>query len=251
MKKNAGSVILFVLMPAVCVELEQCHEKEVTMEKEKKKWFARPPKFRNRIIMMIIGVFLQGLGLSLLRQLNFGTDPCSLLTQGVEAHVPLSFGTCQLLCHLVTFVFVLRFDISYIGFGTIGNMVFLGYISDFFSWIWKMALPEGFFSRTAVMWGLLVPTLAVFIVGAATYMCAGLGSSPYDALPFIISNHFKKAPFKAIRMGWDIAFMIGGILLGAKAGIVTLGVAFFLGPVISLLQKKLQYFLRTDAPEAA
>lgn len=219
------------------------------MEQEKKKWFARPPKFKTRLIMMIIGVTLQGFGLSLLRQLNLGTDPCSLLTQGVESHVPLSFGTCQLLCHLVTFVFVLRFDISYIGFGTIGNMVCLGYISDFFSWIWHTVLPDGFFSQTAVRWGLLLPTLVVFIIGAATYMCAGLGSSPYDALPFIISNRFKKLPFKAIRMSWDIAFTIGGILLGARAGIVTFAVAFFLGPVISFLQKKLQYFLRADTSE--
>ncbi len=218
---------------------------------EKKKWFARPPKFKTRMIMMIIGVTLQGFGLSLLRQLDWGTDPCSLLTQGVESHVPLSFGTCQLLCHLVTFAFVLRFDISYIGFGTVGNMVCLGYISDFFSWIWRLALPEDFFSRTAVRWGLLLPTLAVFIVGAATYMCAGLGSSPYDALPFILSNHFKKVPFKAIRMAWDVAFMLGGILLGAKAGIVTVAVAFFLGPVISLLQRVLEVFLRADTPKVA
>lgn len=221
------------------------------MEQEEKKWFARPPKFKTRMIMMIVGVTLQGLGLSVLRKLNMGTDPCSLLTQGVESHVPLSFGTCQLLCHLVTFVFVLRYDISYIGFGTIGNMVCLGYISDFFTWIWSLVLPEGFFSQTAVMWGLLLPTLAVFIVGAATYMCAGLGSSPYDALPFIISNRFKKIPFKPIRMGWDIAFTIGGMLLGARAGIVTFGVAFFLGPVISFLQKKMQILLRTESSEAA
>lgn len=66
--------------------------------------------------MMVIGVILQGFWLSLLRQINMGTDPCSLLTQGVEAHVPLSFGT-------------------------VGNMVCLGYISDFFSWIWRLALP--------------------------------------------------------------------------------------------------------------
>lgn len=207
------------------------------------KWFARPGRFKTRMVMMIIGVLLQGFGLSLLRQINLGTDPCSLFTQGVESHVPLSFGTCQLLCHLVTFAFVLRFDVSYIGFGTVGNMVFLGYISDFFAWVWQSVLPQGFFESRAVDWAFLVPALAVFILGASTYMSAGLGSSPYDALPFIISHRVKRVPFKAIRMAWDIAFMLGGILLGARAGIVTVAVAFFLGPVISFLQKKLQVFL--------
>lgn len=107
--------------------------------------FARPPKFRNRMIMMIIGVLLQGLGLSLLINLNLGTDPCSCLTQGVINYVPISFGTAQLLCHLVTFLFVIRFDMSLIGFGTIGNMVFLGYISDFWRFVWSRVTPEGFF----------------------------------------------------------------------------------------------------------
>ena len=48
----------------------------------KKKCFERPPKFRNRMIMMLIGVVLQALGLSLLINIELGTDPCSCLTQG-------------------------------------------------------------------------------------------------------------------------------------------------------------------------
>lgn len=213
--------------------------------------FARPPKFWTRLAMMITGVTVQGFGLSLLIRLALGTDPCSCLTQGVINYVPISFGTAQLLCHLVTFVFVLRFDMSYIGFGTIGNMVFLGYISDFFGWIWDSVLPQGFFASQPVRWGLLVPVLMVFILGASTYMTAGLGSSPYDAMPFIISHKCKKIPFKAIRMIWDISFMAAGFALGGDVGIVTLGVAFFLGPVISFMQKKLAVLLKYEAQAAA
>ncbi len=211
----------------------------------KKKCFARPPKFRNRMIMMIIGVLLQGLGLSLLININLGTDPCSSLTQGVEKLLPfLSFGTCQLLCHLVTFIFVLRYDMSQIGFGTIGNMVCLGYISDFFRWVWSMLLPENFFEPRTTAYILLLPVLVIFCVGAATYMSAGLGSSPYDALPFIISERCNKLSFKAIRMLWDIAFMVGGFLLGGDVGIVTIAVAFFLGPVIAWIQRKVEVFIK-------
>ena len=141
--------------------------------------FARPPKFRNRMIMMLCGVTAQGMGLSLLRSINLGTDPCSCLTQGVTNFLPLSFGTCQLLCHLVTFLFVIRYDLGMIGFGTIGNMCFLGYISDFFRWGWALLLPAGFFEGVANRYILLIPSLAVFLLGAAAYMCAGLGSSPY------------------------------------------------------------------------
>lgn len=208
-----------------------------------KKCFVRPPKFKNRMIMMLCGIMAQGLGLSLLRAVNLGTDPCSCLTQGVTNFVPLSFGTCQLLCHLVTFVFVLRYDLSMIGFGTIGNMCFLGYISDFFQWIWSLLLPAGFFEVVLNRYILLLPSLAVFLLGAAAYMCAGLGSSPYDALPFIISGHVRRFPFKIVRMLWDISFMAAGFVLGGDVGIVTILVAFFLGPIITGVQKKLEVLI--------
>lgn len=208
-----------------------------------RKCFVRPPKFKNRMIMMLCGIMAQGFGLSLLRAINLGTDPCSCLTQGVTNFVPLSFGTCQLLCHLVTFVFVIRYDLSMIGFGTIGNMCFLGYISDFFQWIWYLLLPAGFFEAAVNRYILLIPSLAVFLLGAAAYMCAGLGSSPYDALPFIISGHVRRFPFKIVRMLWDISFMVAGFVLGGDVGIVTILVAFFLGPIITGVQKKLEVLI--------
>ena len=87
-----------------------------------RKCFVRPPHFKKRMIMMMFGVLILGIGLSLLRMINLGTDPCSCFTQGITNYVPLSFGTCQLLCHVVTFLIVIKYDLSMISFGTIGNM---------------------------------------------------------------------------------------------------------------------------------
>lgn len=88
---------------------------------------------------------------------------------------------------------------------------------------------------------LLLPFgLVVFLFGAAAYMCSGLGSSPYDALPFIISNRVKRLSFKIVRMLWDIAFMLAGFILGGTVGIVTVAVAFFCGPIVEWVQCKLQ-----------
>lgn len=194
-------------------------------------------------MVMILGVITQGLGLSLLLQIDLGTDPCSCLTLGVIRFLPVSFGTAQLLCHLITFTFVMLFDRSKIGFGTIGNMVFLGYISDFFTWIWNKVIPEGFFSQGYRNWICLLPALLIFVCGAAAYMTADLGMSPYDGLPFIISAHLPKVPFKLVRIIWDSSFMLAGFLLGGAVGIVTILVAFFLGPVIAWFQKKLAVFI--------
>ena len=213
------------------------------MQSSKQRPFARQQPFLKRLILMILGVTVQGFGLSILRSINLGVDPCSCLTQGVANHIPMSFGTCQLLCHLVTFIFVIRYDMSYIGFGTVGNMCFLGYISDFFTWIWKLVLPTGFFATVSVRYCMLLPGLAGLLFGAAAYMCSGLGSSPYDAMPFIISNKTKKLSFRMVRMLWDIAFMAAGFALGGSVGIVTVAVAFFCGPIVAWMQKKLTKWL--------
>lgn len=206
-------------------------------------WFARPPKFKKRMAFMMGGVVMMGLGLSVLRDINLGTDTCSCFAQGISNFMPFGFGTCLVLFHIVTLCFVLRYDISRIGFGTLGNMLFLGYISDFFKWLWSVLLPTGFFENTVVRYGLLIPALIIFMVGAAAYMCSGLGASPFDALPFIIADHVKKISFKVVRILWDIFFMITGTILGGNFGIVTILCAFFLGPVISWVQKKLEVLI--------
>lgn len=205
--------------------------------------FARPPKFKIRMIMMLVGVCLMGFSLSVIIRLNFGTDACSAFTQGVTAHVPLSFGTAQVLCHVVNFLIVILFDRSKIGFGTIGNMCLLGYIADFFGWIWDSTLPAGFFDNFTTRVLLLVPALAIFIFGVAVYMSAGLGTSPYDGVPYIIAAHTKRVPFKIIRMIWDICYMIAGFLLGGDVGAVTIVASFFLGPVISWMGNKVESWL--------
>lgn len=208
-----------------------------------RKLFTHKPKMQRRLLLMTTGVIAMGFGLSGLIRLNLGTDPCSCFSLGLAKNLPFSFGTCQLLFQLVAFIFVLRYDLGMIGYGTLGNMVFLGYITDFFSFLWDRLLPSGFFMIPSVRYGLLLPILILFIAGAAAYMAAGLGTSPYDALPFIIARSQNRLSFRFIRIAWDMLFLILGFLLGGTAGAVTILSAFFLGPVIAWFEKKLSVFL--------
>ena len=45
----------------------------------------------------------------------------------------ISFGTCQLSMNLLLAVVVLLVNRRMIGLGTLGNMVLVGYVSDFFT----------------------------------------------------------------------------------------------------------------------
>lgn len=195
--------------------------------------------FGKKMLCMLIGIFFMGFMLSILISINLGTDPCTCAYLGVASKIGLSYGNTTVLINVILFLVVIRYKPGLIGFGTAANMILVGYITDFFRWIWKMTLPADFFASNAVRYGLLIPVLLVFIVSAACYMASDLGVAPYDAIPYIVAERQSKLSFRAFRMIWDIAFTVIGFCLGSTVGIVTVLSAFMLGPIIAAVQKQL------------
>jgi len=200
-------------------------------------------KDKKRIVAVLMAVICMGLSLSFLIRVDFGTDPCSTLNLGVASKLGISFGTWQVIFNGILFLFVIRFDRSQIGWGTLANMILVGYSADFFTWLFDLILPADLFTHLTVRWIVLVPALTVFVFSAAVYMAVELGTAPYDAIVFVISSRIKKIPFRYIRMAWDLAAATIGFLLGSTVGIVTIAMAFALGSVISMVKKKINRFL--------
>ena len=206
--------------------------------------FARPPKFVTRMIMMILGVIVQGFGLSLLIQIDLGTDPWTSTFLGISKLIGLDFGTCHLLGAAFLFIFVFFADNGKIGFGTLGNMLLCGYVADFFKWIWELTGLSQFFANPIVAWCMVVPALFIFMTGCSAYLCADLGGAPYDVIPFILADRIKVIPFRFVRMAWDVLFVLLGFFLGGPIGVINILFAFCFGPLISWYQKKFAVFLR-------
>ena len=57
---------------------------------------------------------------------RLGHRPVDGFVIGLTKHFPISYGNCQLICAAVLFLVIIVFDMSKIGFGTIGNMVIVG-----------------------------------------------------------------------------------------------------------------------------
>ena len=202
-------------------------------------------KDKRRVIAVFIAVILMGLSLSFLIRLNFGTDPASTMNLGIANKLGIDFGTWLLLFNGLLLIVVLKFDRSHIGIGTLANMVLIGYSTDFFTWIFDMVIPEGLFVKENIIVRIvvLIPSLIIFIFAAATYMSVELGTSPYDAVAFIIAARFDKKHFRLIRICYDVAAAVIGKLLGSTIGVVTVVVALALGPVIAFVKEKLdKYF---------
>lgn len=204
-------------------------------------------KDKKRILAVLMAVLFMGLSLSFLIRLNFGTDPCSAMNLGISRKLGLSFGTWQVLFNAVLFLFVISFDRSQIGWGTLANMLLVGYFADFFKWLFDLILPEAGFTSLGVRIAVLIPSLIVFIISVSIYMAVDLGSAPYDATVFILASKFKKIPFRVIRMCWDISACIIGFLMGSTIGVVTVITAFLLGPVISWIKERINKLFYTAA----
>lgn len=200
-------------------------------------------KDKKRILYVLLAVIMMGFSLSFLIRINFGTDPCSAMNLGIARHLHLSFGNWQVLLNFILFIIVIVFDRSQIGWGTLANMILIGYTVDFFRWLFDLLLPDNAFSSLPVRILVLIPALFLFIVAAAVYMAVELGTAPYDAIVFIISNKFSKIPFRLIRIIWDMTACLIGFLLGSTIGVVTLMMAFLLGPVIAWVKEKINHFL--------
>lgn len=210
------------------------------------------PHIGKKLAFMLPAVFMMGFTLSILIAVGFGTDPASFMNLNIAAATGLSLGNTQVIVYTIMLVFTFIFGAQMIGFGTLANMLLIGYIADFFKWVWTNV---GFYSYLAdctltakiVIFAL---TIVVFVIVASIYIDAGLGTAPYDALPTIISNAIPKVPFFIIRILFDFS-AIGIGLLAAKIGgvgiqgsvIGSVSMSILLGPVISLVNKPLSKIL--------
>lgn len=193
-------------------------------------------KFRNvnkkKLAVVIIAVIIMGLCLAFLNKAALGTDPCGIFNLGLASKLGISLGTCQALTNTFMFIFVWLYAKDKIGWGTLANMFLVGYSFDFFSWVINACLPSAIFEIFVVRAIILVPALAVFVVAAAVYIGSDLGTSPYDALPYIIHSKLGKGSFRTVRILWDISMIVMGWILDSRAGIATIIMAFALGPTI-------------------
>lgn len=194
---------------------------------------------KKELFWLILSVITMGFCLSFLDRTALGTDPCTTFNLGISHLWGVSLGNWQALFNCVLFVLVWFFAKEQIGWGTIANMFLVGYSFDFFSWINSILFPIGFFQPMYIRILITIPALALFILAVAVYIGIQQGTSPYDAIPYIINKKCPKIPFKLVRMGWDISFCILGILLGSRVGIVTLIMAFTLGPAITYAEKNI------------
>ncbi len=145
-------------------------------------------------------------------------------------HSPLSFGVANVAVGLVVLALAWLLG-GRPGFGTVANAVLIGLFIDLLASIgWVDGLEE---SALALRIGLLALGVALFGVGTAFYIGAGLGAGPRDTLMLVGSRRTRQR-VGVVRAALELLVLGVGILLGGTFGVGTLVFALAIGPAVEL-----------------
>lgn len=193
-------------------------------------------EFIYRTIASIIGVTFISFGAALSESMNMGLDPFTAINRGASDLLGFSLGNYQLVVNLIILAIVFFMKKELLGWGTIYNMILVGYQVDFFkSLIENMISVDelGFVLRILITVGAIL----VFTFGVAMYMDSEMGVSPYDAIAPLITDRTGWS-YSPVRIGQDIIVVIVAFLLGGPVGISTFITGFFAGPLIEFFSNK-------------
>ena len=200
----------------------------------------------KRILMSALGVIICGISVGMFKHASLGVDPFQSLMSGLDAVIPIHFGTLYVVANLVLLSFALIFDRRKIGLATLINLFLLGYVAEFSQSCMRRLFPDPtLLGRCAI----LAIAIVIMCLASAFYFTADLGVSTYDAVALIWSEKQSRIPFSICRVITDIACVLGGVALCALAGFTlrqiagevgvgTIVTAFFMGPLIELFNRR-------------
>lgn len=194
----------------------------------------------KRIIMSVLGIVICGISVGMFKFAALGIDPFQSLMSGLDAVIPIRFGTLYVIVNAILLLFALIFDRRKIGIATFINLFLLGYIVEFSQGLCEKLMPD------APLWLrviILLIAVVILCLSSALYFTADLGVSTYDAVALVWSEKQSKIKFAFCRVICDFVCVVLGVALllisgmpitevFGTVGIGTIITAFFMGPLI-------------------
>jgi uncharacterized protein len=181
----------------------------------------------NRVLILIFGLAIFGLGDALLIQSDIGNAPWSVLAQGVSRHTPLSLGesTFVIGCCVLLLWWPLK---ERPGFGTLANIAVISLFIQVGVTIFPMVAHNWPLSIVMVLAG-----IALVGAGSTLYITTGLGPGPRDGLMTAIHKR-TGVRVARVRLGIEMCALISGALLGGRLGVGTAMFAILIGYSIAI-----------------
>jgi uncharacterized membrane protein YczE len=191
-----------------------------------------------KLLRLFIGYFLYGLGIVLTVNANQGLAPWSVFHQGLANQLHITMGVATQVVGLVILVLDFIFG-ERLGWGTVGNVVFIGTFIDLImlnNWI---PIPESIM----VSYGMMLVGLVVMALATYSYLSAQLGAGPRDGLMIAMTKRIN------LSVGWirnmiEAVVLVAGYFMGGSVGLGTLVMAILFGRFIQLVFKLFKFDVR-------
>ena len=167
-------------------------------------------QMQKRFLMCIIGVMISGISVGFFKRAAFGVDPFQTFMSGLDALIPIEFGTLYVIANVCLLLFSLFADRHYISLATMINLFLLGYVAQYSLEVLLLLFPSiSLIGQVAF----LVVGIILSCFAASLYFVADLGVSTYDAVALIITQTWKIGKFKYVRIITDLTCVIIGTTL--------------------------------------
>tara|TARA_B100001540_G_scaffold64300_1_gene57812 strand:- start:3 stop:689 length:687 start_codon:yes stop_codon:yes gene_type:complete len=178
------------------------------------------------LIMLVIGLFLFGLGEAIIIGSGSGVSPWTVLAQGISSKTNLSVGMATFLISI--FILIFWVPLKQIpGIGTILNAIIIASAID---------LTLGFIPKPELIYlKILQASFGILIVGIGSgiYLASNLGPGPRDGLMIGLQQKTNTS-IPLIRTIIEIAAVTVGWFLGGIVGIGTILFVFGIGPCVGV-----------------
>ena len=180
----------------------------------------------STLIMLVIGLFLFGLGEAIIIGSGSGVSPWTVLAQGISSKTNLSVGMATFLISI--FILIFWVPLKQIpGIGTILNAIIIASAID---------LTLGFIPKPELIYlKILQASFGILIVGIGSgiYLASNLGPGPRDGLMIGLQQKTNTS-IPLIRTIIEIAAVTVGWFLGGIVGIGTILFVFGIGPCVGV-----------------
>jgi uncharacterized membrane protein YczE len=179
-----------------------------------------------RALILFFGLFIFGIGDSLLIQSQIGNAPWSVLAQGLSQRLEITLGwSTFLISSLVLLLWIPLRERP--GLGTLSNIVVIAAAIQ----IGVTFFPQSNSFVIAIFYCLI--GISLVGIGSAFYITCGLGSGPRDGLMTAIHTR-SGIRIGRVRLGIEALVLVLGATLGGTVGVGTLLFALFIGQSIAI-----------------
>ena len=188
--------------------------------------------FKDRagaLACLCAGFASSGISCSLYVSCGLGSDAFNVMTQGLSDTLHIQAGNAFYVIQGTMLALVLALRRREIGPGTLLGTFLVGAIMN----LWSVLLTP--LLASSGFWVRLCCTAAAPVftgLGISLVKRSGFGLTPCDILTLIFHSWLPRLQFRTVRMFYDGAMFLAGVLLGGTIGVGTVLSVLLTGPCI-------------------